>query len=201
MKKPVIAVDVDDVLAVNAANFITFSNQHWGTSLTVEDFQEDFTTMWGVDRDEVARRMTEYADLGIAADYPHFEDAVPVLKDLKKRFDLVIVTSRRKLLVGHTLEWLEKYFSNIFQEVHHAGIFDELKAGSFTATKADLCRQIGSDYLIDDQIKHCVAAAEAGITSVLFGDYSWNRTSQNLPSNVIRAANWQAVKDYFDKEG
>lgn len=200
MKRPVIAVDVDDVLAVNAAHFVEFSNKQWGTNLTAEEFQEDFTKMWGVDTKEVSRRMEEYAALGVPADYPHFEEAIPVLQKLSKRYDLVIVTSRRKLLMEHTAVWLNKYFGGIFKEVHHAGIYDKLHAGSFTATKADLCRQIGSDYLIDDQIKHCVAAAEAGIKSVLFGDYSWNRVADNLPINVVRALDWQAVKEYFDAQ-
>ncbi len=197
MAKKVIAVDIDDVLAVNGKSFVEFSNKQWGTKLTIEDFQEDFRTMWGVSNEEVVRRMEEYAGLGVVADYPHFEDAVPVLKNLSEKFDLVIVTSRRKSLMAHTAIWIAKYFGDIFKEVHYSGIFDALDHGSYHATKADICAEVGADFLIDDQLKHCVAVAEAGIEAILFGDYTWNRTP-NLPDGVTRVLNWEQVGNYFN---
>lgn len=196
-KRKVIALDLDDVLAVNAPSFIEFSNRQWGGKLSPGDFQEDFQAMWGVDIQEVNRRMAEFADLGIVADYPHFEDAVPVIRALSNRFKLIVVTSRRKVLADHTLVWLERYFGGVLAEVHHTGIFDNLQDGSHRITKLDLCRNLGVDYLVDDQLKHCFAVAEAGIETVLFGSYSWNQAAV-LPPRVHRAANWQAVKGYFD---
>ena len=65
------------------------------------------------------------------------------------------------------------------------------------ATKADIVKQIGADYLIDDQPKHCFAAAEAGITSLLFGDYRWNRNVK-LPEGVVKVRTWHEVLEYFD---
>ncbi|HLA48993.1 MAG TPA: hypothetical protein VJY84_00415, partial [Candidatus Saccharimonadales bacterium] len=63
--------------------------------------------------------------------------------------------------------------------------------------KAEVCREIGADYLVDDQPKHCLAAADAGITALLFGDYKWTRVN-NLPKNVIKVRNWPAVLEYFN---
>jgi len=64
-------------------------------------------------------------------------------------------------------------------------------------TKNDVIKQIGADYLIDDQPKHCIAAAKAGIKTVLFGDYKWNRDLK-LRKNMVRARNWQEVLEYFN---
>ena len=39
-------------------------------------------------------------------------------------------------------------------------------------TKGMLAKEIKADYLIDDQLKHCSAAAELGIPALLFGVYA-----------------------------
>lgn len=199
MPKQIIALDLDDVLAANAQTFIDFSNGRWHTELTMEDFQEDFRTMWGVDHHEVERRMVEFADLGIVADYPHFQDAVPVVHKLAETYELVIVTSRRNALKAHTEVWLEQYFGKVFKSIRHAGFFDNIADKSYQLTKAEICRELGADYLIDDQLKHCLAAAEAGIESLLFGDYSWNRADK-LPKVVTRVNSWADVEAYFDEK-
>ena len=65
-------------------------------------------------------------------------------------------------------------------------------------TKAEICAEIGADYLVDDQPKHCLAAAKAGIKTILFGDYKWNRDTKLMP-NMVRAKNWQEVLEYFTR--
>lgn len=195
--KQTIAIDLDDVLALNAQEFVNFSNRTWGTNLTIDDFQEDFHKMWGISNDEINKRMHRYIAEEIAADYAHFEEAVPVLKKLSQRYDLVVVTSRRKKLLELTAKWVERYFPGIFKDVHHSGFFDDLHDGSYHMTKAQICQDIGADYLIDDQLKHCIAVAEAGIQALLFGEYSWNRATE-LPERVTRVHNWKDVERSFD---
>ena len=45
MRRLRIAVDVDDVLAENAAGVVAFSNQRWGRNLTVDDYDEHWAKM------------------------------------------------------------------------------------------------------------------------------------------------------------
>ncbi len=199
MKRKTIAVDIDDVLSVNAPAFINFSNKKWGTSLTIEDFHEDWATMWKVDHDEVVDRIQHMDEVRLFRQYEHIGDAAPVLTKLAQSYKLVIATARRKTLVTDTNEWINQYFPDIFTEVHYAGIWDDAtkRTGAHLKTKTDLVRQIGADFLIDDQPKHCVAAAQVGIQTVLFGDYPWNR---NIPASqgMVRAHNWKEVESYFD---
>lgn len=199
MKKPVIAIDIDDVLAANVPAFLAFSNKKWGTHLTIEDFHEDWATMWGVDHSVVEERSMEMDKAGVFRNHPHFDEALPVLKKLSKSYTLVIATSRRKNLNKDTMEWIEQYFPNIFKEVHYAGIWDDFSKykDAHLQTKGELVRQIGADYFIDDQPKHCFAAAEAGIQTLLFGDYPWNRDVQSS-QRIARVHNWQEVEAYFD---
>jgi 5'(3')-deoxyribonucleotidase len=196
MSKKTIAVDVDDVLAANVPAFIAFSNERWGTSLTVEDYSEHWGDLWKVDQEEWARRAVEFHDSGVVSTLEVIPRADAVLKTLAMAYDLVIVTSRRTQINKETGEWINRYFPGIFSDVHFAGMWDEVTEASSRATKAALCKQIGADYLIDDHLKHCQAAAEVGIESLLFGDYPWNQAN-DLPPNIKRVSDWPAISEYF----
>ena len=194
-----IAVDIDDVLARSAEAFITFSNQQWGMQLTPEDYQEDWATVWSVPLEEaIARGEILQSFMGVSG-HRTFEEALPVLRRLAEKFDLVTLTSRREVLKPDTDAWIAQHFPGIFKELHYAGIWDNppdvLQA--LEHTKGELCREIGADYLIDDHPKHCIGAAAAGIRAVLFGDYAWNRGEQSLPNGIVRARRWHDVAEYF----
>ncbi len=196
MGKKIIAVDLDDVVAANAEGFVKFSNDRWGTHLQPEDFHEDLISLWGVDHETVLQRIMEYCEAEIVREYGHFSEALPVLKRLKKNHSLLLVTSRRRLLKQATADWVQQYLPGIFDAIHHAGLFDDPNKNAHHLTKADILRKLNADYLIDDQLKHCEAAAKIGIPSVLFGDYKWNQADK-LPKGVTRAKDWQAVAEYF----
>jgi 5'(3')-deoxyribonucleotidase len=197
MKKQVIAVDIDDVLAVNVPAFVEFSNQKWGTNLTVEDFNEGWAKMWGVDHEVVAERSKEWQKARLVRTYKHFNEAHLVLEKLAKKYELVITTSRPTVMTDDTSEWIAKYFPGIFSAIHFSGIWDNLDKGAHLLTKGELLKEIGASYLIDDQPKHCVAADEVGIKSLLFGDYPWNKDTK-LSKNIVRVKDWRAIEEYFN---
>ena len=80
MRRLRIAVDVDDVLAENAAGIVAFSNQRWGTNLTVDDYDEHWAKMWQVDNAEVERRTAEIVSTSLSAGYGHIGGALEVLE-------------------------------------------------------------------------------------------------------------------------
>ncbi len=201
MTRPIIGVDLDDVLAANAEGFVAFSNQQWGTNLTINDYDEHWMEVWGVDLEETLLRAQYYHDMEVPAAFKHDTKADRVLRHLAKRYELKIVTSRRKVLEKITHDWLDKHYKGVFDKgsVHFAGIWDgKVDHSSIHKTKADVVQALGIDYLIDDQLKHCQAVADRGKQAVLFGDYTWNQASQ-LPSGVVRCKNWQAVRKFFDE--
>ena len=193
-----IAIDIDDVLAASAEAFVAWSNERWGMSLTVDDYEEHWGRMWQLehDREEAERRADEFHEAGVVGRHRPHEEALPVLKELGDEYDLVIITSRRRSIAAETEEWLKVHYAGVFSEVHFAGMWDSKDPDRLKATKTEVCRQIGADYLVDDQLKHCLAAAEAGIPAVLFGRYAWNRADK-LPHNVTRCEKWEQVRDYF----
>lgn len=205
VREQTIAVDVDDVLAINIPAFIEFSNKKWGMKLTIEDYEENWIKTWNVDSDELIER-TEIIKTEFWHTLQHSGEALPVLKELAKNYKLVITTSRRKDFSKITKDWVDKYFGGIFEEIHHAGIYDvdkrDLKAyeRATKLTKARLCREVGADYLIDDHIKHCLGVDAIGVKALLFGDYPWNNRTE-VPDTVIRVRNWAEVGEYFAKQG
>lgn len=199
MPKPIIAIDIDDVLADYAAGFVAFSNQRWGTNLTVDDYDEHWGDVWKVDLEEIQRRATTIHDERLVKDLMHKSEAVPVLERLSKRFDLVIVTSRRIQNKDDTLAWLRLHYPMISTEaVTFSGFFDTIKEGSIHQTKGSIISSLGARYMIDDQLKHCLSAAERGVEALLFGDYGWNQANE-LPAGVTRVRDWASVGEFFDE--
>ena len=200
MRRLRIAIDVDDVLAENAAGFVAFSNQRWGTKLTVDDYDEHWAKMWQVDNDEMRRRAAEYFDSATIRQYGHIGGALDVLERLSSQHHLMIATSRRLHMKHDTLAWVEEHFPNVFSStaVYFAGIWDEPRGDAHAMTKAELVNQIDADVLIDDQLKHCIAVANQGRHGLLFGEYAWNRTRE-LPDFVTRCPNWRAVEAEIDR--
>jgi len=195
----VIAFDIDDVLAANAEGFAAFSNAQWGTSMTAADFSEDWMSMWGVSAEEMQERSRIFHASDTVARYDAYQEALPILTTLSAKHDLRVVTSRQQSIREHTSNWIDRHFPGVFTDIHYSGIFDGGSANAHKVTKVDMLRTISAEYLVDDQLKHCIAAAEAGISAVLFGDYPWNQ-AETLPNGIVRCVNWKEVEEYFNEQ-
>lgn len=199
--KKIIAVDIDDVLAANAEGFVEFCNQRWGTNLKVDDYTEHWADLCGVDTEEESRRRNEIVVSKLFTRHRVFEEAKQATRLLARKYKLVIVSSRGPSVQKDSIEWLNKEFNGLFEEFYFLQVWEkpisiDEKLGS---NKNELLEKAKASYLIDDQPKHCTAAAEAGITSLVFGDYKWNRHVQLLPK-MVRTKSWQEVLEYFDAQ-
>lgn len=197
MTKPVLAIDIDEVLAAQAPNFIRYTNEMWNQTLTIDDYHEHWGEIWQTDHDETLRRAEAYNKSGVMESMSHFEAAEPVLQRLAQVYTLVIVTARRKELSDVTKSWIGRCYPDIFTAIYHAGIWDTNHPDAATFTKADICLEVGASYLIDDQLKHCNAAQAVGVQAIMFGDYPWNAAAELAPG-VVRCADWLAVEEYFN---
>lgn len=198
-QKLTIAIDVDEVLADYSAEFVLMSNKLWGTTFTKEDYHEDWLKLWGVDLQEAMDRGAVMLQDRMHERLKHDPEAVKVLNHLAKTYHLIILTARNTATKALTLKWIRKHYPMIdTKNIIFAGIWDNPEADAVHKTKGAMAKELGVDYLIDDQLKHCFAASEHGIEALLFGDYTWNAHVQ-LPKGVTRVVNWGAVKEYFDE--
>lgn len=196
--KPIVAVDVDDVISDQVENIRAFANNRYGHNHTIEDYKVEgpywgyWQHVWGVSSDEDRRRMSKYNENELS-NQQLIKGSVGALKKLKKDYTLVIITSRDESLTEKTHLWLEKHFPDVFDSIHFVPIWED----GTRATKATICREIGAGYLIDDNPEHCNLAAKVGVTSLLFGSYGWQQNAK-MHKDVVRVADWKEVLEYFN---
>jgi len=212
MQKPIIAVDIDDVLTHSAEAVIEFSNVRWGAGVTLDDYDEDWRKLWGLtapeQEAEMHRRAQEIRDAEVIGErlIPR-QGAERVLNLLRQNARVFAVTSRRRAVEPATRRWVEKHLGNAIEEFHFAGIYDDDAKQHTTldsriaATKHDILSRVRPDYFIDDQPKHCEAALKLGIKTIIFGDYIWNKATNFENKGAIRCATWRDVEKYFKSQG
>ncbi len=188
--------DIDDTLAQSAPSLIAYSNEHFGTALTLDDYDDSWCDMWGISLEEGLRRQRQYVESGALARLMPHQGAQDAVAAIAEHHIQVAITARRRELAEVTRYWVGLHFNGLFQGIYHAGLWDNPTVQSATATKAAICQELGVTDHVDDQTKHCFAVAAAGIGGVLFGNHPWNRTDQ-LPQYVTRTPDMGAVRAYF----
>ena len=200
MKKPIIAVDIDDVLALSTDSLRQVVNAHLGVDLPPEayDIAADY---WGYyDVVWAANGLNGQVSLDVIEpqmkiDQSHVEPipgALAALSQMKQSYDIVVVTVRSSNWSRATDVWLQKNFPSIFNEVYFAEGFEGIQKKS----KGALCAEIGASWLIDDNIEHAVSALELGMNVIVFGNYGWHH--KGIPDGVVACKDWVEVGAYFD---
>ena len=83
---------------------------------------------------------------------------------------------------------LDKHFPDIFHSIEFTGLY-----GGQPRSKADVCRELNADLLIDDHLAHALPVAQCGVDVLLFGNYPWNQTKEKLPGNIRRVKGWDEI--------
>lgn len=196
MSKPVIAVDLDDVLTAHHDGMISWYNLTYGTELTLADVHSTNPKIWGVDSDEEAiKRVHAYFESDDFKNEKPFPEAIEVLTELSNKYDLIVITGRDYIIEEVTREWLAEHYVNLFRDVHFTAQYSlEGKSRS----KTEIVQTEGVKYFIDDNLFAVSDIAKTGVPGIVFGDYPWNHDDQ-LPENVVRCQSWAEVKAYFDQ--
>jgi 5'(3')-deoxyribonucleotidase len=199
MSKPVIAIDVDDVLAHSIESFRLQVNARAGAQLTREHFMVPGEYHHYLDR-VLETNGVDYATikddlfLGMSNDQSHIPPqpgAVKVLQKLAREYELVVITARAPEWEAQTHVWLQMHFPGVFKEVHFAGN----RHDPIQKSKGDMCVEAGAAYLIDDNPEHAVSAEAKGVQVILFGEYGWQI---DVPEDMKQCKTWSEVEQYFD---
>jgi uncharacterized HAD superfamily protein len=196
--KGVIAVYIDEVLTPHFQYLMDWYNREYGTKLTLANNHPKTTEGWGTDKiEEAIKRVQRFFDTDEFKESKPFEEAIASVKQLSRSYEMVIITSRDTIIEHLTRGWLDRHFPELFKEAHFTAMFS---LEGKNRSKAEVAKNLGVRYLIDDSLEHIEAASEAGINGLLFGDYPWNQTDK-LPNGVVRVKNWKEVLEYFDGRG
>ncbi len=184
-----IAIDCDDVLVATAPLILNHYNKMYGTHLELKDMYSKDLKVWDVpDAATAIARVEGYLETEEYRTQPPLREAIEVTKRLAQRYNLHIVTGRTEFLAVATQAMLDQYFPNVFQSIEYTGFF-----GSKARSKADVCKELGANLLIDDHLHHAEAVAGVGIDVLLFGEYPWNQ-SDELPERMQRVRSWKDVE-------
>lgn len=170
--KPVIAVDVDDVLANFISALVLFHNHTYNTSLTPANFHSyDFHHVWGGTKEEANAKMDLFFESSYYYDVQPIPQAREALQILAQHFELHVVTARHNAIQESTRQFISTHYPNIFVEVHFGNMY---MTDGTARKKSEICRAINAQLLIDDSLFHAMDCCNNGILSILFGNYAWN---------------------------
>ena len=185
-RKPVLAVDYDEVCVGYLPAFIDFCNATRGTKLKLEDFHSYM--FWEVEGCKLATREEATACVYAFHASPYFDKIVPIdgecgtcgaLRALATKYELHVVTSRQTDIADKTRAHIETHFPGVFTGVHFGNHFG---LEGKKVSKPEMCARIGAVALIDDSLDYARQLAKAGTRTYLFGDYGWNRGGEVLVS-------------------
>ncbi|CAM9434170.1 unnamed protein product [Chrysoparadoxa australica] len=191
--KPVVAVDLDEVLGVFVEQLALYHNKAYGTVLTGESFHSyDFHLVWGGTQEEASKKMQDFFKSDEFLDIPEIPQAKEVLERHKEAIEFHIVTSRQLIIEDITRTWVAKHYPGLFSGIHLGNHYVE---GAPQRSKLEMCRAIGARMLIDDSPKHCLDCGSNGVAGVLFGNYAWNQVPKGeMPNYVQRVETWSEVE-------
>jgi 5'(3')-deoxyribonucleotidase len=193
----IIAIDLDDTLAESLQHFIKFYNKKYIGKYGVPIKFKDFTSYFLCD----IRNMSREEELKIIKDYDtyHHRDeiepinkAIEIVKELSKKHEIIIVTSRTKKVEKETRAWVKKYLPMI-KEIFFTRE-DYLDASK---PKEDICKTAYADVLIDDSLRHVTGCDKAGIRTILL-NRPWNKKKEE-EKHVRRVNSWSEVPKIIEE--
>ncbi len=205
MKRLVIAIDCDDVLTDTLPKVVDDYNRLYSTNVGLEHMYVDhnsipevFGTKTG--QEAIQRFHAIYRQEGYYEALLPVEGAVEAISRLAKKHELHVVTGRQSFLKSATKYTLDKYFPDAFTSVEHTNYYkDDTEKTATHRSKAEVCKAIHADILIDDHIVHGEDVLNAGVESViLFGDYPWNKRDSLVPG-MTRCSNWKEALSEIER--
>ncbi|KAL8040134.1 hypothetical protein ABFX02_10G079000 [Erythranthe guttata] len=197
-QKVMLAVDVDEVLGNFVSALNKFIADRYSQNHSVSEYHVyEFFKIWNCSRDEADVRVheffkTHYFKKGI---HP-LPGAQKAIQNLSKLYDLSIVTSRQNVIKDHTIEWIEKHYPGLFQEIHFGNHF---ALDGLSRSKSEICKLLGAKVLIDDNPRYAIECAEVGIKVLLFdyeNSYPWCKT-EHIPQHhslITKVHSWEEVQ-------
>lgn len=190
-----IAIDYDEVLFLLVARMIEWHKRVYGFEPNYEDFHNyRFEEAFKTPEEVASHRYIEFALSQYSLFTPPLDYSFCVLEKQKKiGSQLYIASSSQTEVVEVKRKRLEMHYPGFFEDFHAANHYSFLDGP--VRSKADICREINADVMIDDNPKHLLECANVVKLPILFGDYPWNRGK--FPE-LIRAADWLAVEQILN---
>lgn len=185
--KSVIGVDYDGVIGDTGRMKVDWIRER--TGLVVMPWQTDRTTcveLIGLEAYEEMGHAVYERELTLAA--PPVRGSIEALTQLCRHREVFVITARSHRWAVHAEEWL--WNQNLTHRL--AGVRCIKLADGTARTKADLCRELGVQAMIDDDERHLRDIEIPALTRILFKDGCQDRPA-GLQQDILYAASWTEV--------
>lgn len=198
MHKSIIAFDCDEVIVATGTLLIDHYNKLHGTNVQLKDFySKDYEHVWQAEPETATRDLFAYLSTDAYINLEPMDGAVETLQKLAGDYTLCMVTGRPDETKQATHAWVHKYLLGIFEKIVFTNFFKLNDSKGAQRTKAEVCKEIGASWLVDDHIHHIKNVTEQGITGILFGDSPWEQLETSTP-HLIKIKDWQQLSQYFE---
>lgn len=183
-----VGTDLDDCVLDYVGTFSEFCRERYGTTFMFEDFTEyDFSKVMQTDREVVIRYIKEFNNSKTLLD----TEPIPTYGEIEQIASvgqIIPITARPRDLGYATRIYLDYHFPGFFQEVNFSRDPKTKKRDYYN--KARICKRLGIDVMIEDNLKYATACADAGVRTLLF-DRPWNRRGDI--ANLERVCSYQEI--------
>ncbi len=186
-----IGIDLDEVVADFINKFLEFYNGKYEKNILKEDiksynlWENDF---FGFDKQGAIQIVDEFYDSELFDEMELIQDATRVIRELSDDFEIFIVTSRPLRFKEKTENFLKN--NQILYEIIYS---NEIHNANGSKNKADICKELGVNILIDDNKDYAKNCAENNIKVFLLSK-PWN-SNHEKHENIIKVENWQEILD------
>ena len=185
----IIGFDLDDILLRFQDTMRMYHNETYGTNYTEEhDIIWNLWERWHCSPEESIKRLKDFFVHEYHYNAPPLPGSIEGIKSLKKNHKLFIVSAKPEELREKTLEWLDKHFPNMFEEL----IFTKPLYDPQKQNKSEVCKTLGIEIFVEDALHNAYDVAKVGIP-VLLLDMPWNRNQKDLPEGVTRVFSWPEI--------
>lgn len=94
--------------------------------------------------------------------------------------ELVVLTARDEINNFKVVtDFCQKYFPDKFSDFHFCNTYSQ---NAIRRTKAEVCKQYGINFLVDDSLHHIKDVTQNGINGILFSSNPWSQHPGNIPT-------------------
>jgi 5'(3')-deoxyribonucleotidase len=192
MSKPIIGVDLDDVIYPFTTEFMKFVNKQLGVDKTIKNcLVYSLAVTYGIPEQQIYDFIALFMNTRAAKNALPIPGARTSLKTLKEHYDVHIVTARPETLNKDTRNWLDKDFKDLYSDIHYCSFYSLGDKKEVKLSKTDVCKQLNAFCLVDDNVWNATEFHRAGFLGILFGNYPWQSSAER---DIVKASNWAEVK-------
>ena len=107
----------------------------------------------------------------------------------KQWYKIYVVTGRPEALREHTYAWINKHFEDIIDDI----FFCSADIPSQKRLKSDVCKEVGSLMMVDDDARFAADVWNIGIKTYVINK-PWNKTFEPNVDNIIKVDTWNEIE-------